>query len=146
MKSPSPPAWFILCLVAMEVLTVVLPGPRWLARPWTLLGLIPLGAGMALHAWASRTFLRAGTTIEPEGRPAALVRAGPYAHTRNPMYLAGVPILLGAATVLGTTSPLAVVVLYGLGASRWVSREESRLGERFGSEWDAYRGAVRRWL
>ncbi len=130
----------------MEVLHVFVPGPQWLARPWTLLGLLPLGAGMALHAWASRTFIRAGTTIDPEGRAAVLVRAGPYARTRNPMYLAGAPILLGAAALLGTTSPLAILLVYGVGASRWVSREESTLRERFGAEWDSYRGTVCRWL
>lgn len=130
----------------MEALYVVAPGPHWLARPWTLLGLIPVGVGMALHAWASRTFIRAGTTIDPEGSAAVLVRGGPYARTRNPMYLAGVPILLGAATLLGTSSPLAIVLGYAVGAHRWVAREESTLRERFGGEWDSYIGSVRRWL
>lgn len=146
MRSPSPPAWFLAALVTMQGLEALLPGPRWIGKPWRLLGLIAVAAGMALHAWASRTFVRAGTTIEPEGRPAALVREGPYALTRNPMYLAGVPILVGWAVLLGATTPLAVPLLYPVLASRWIAGEEARLERRFGGEWRGYAEAVRRWV
>jgi len=142
----TPPGWFQLGLVVMMALHVVAPGPRWLAPPGTLVGLLPLAAGIALHEWALRVFARAGTTPDPDGRPALLVRHGPYAISRNPMYLAGVPILAGVALLLGTAAPLVVPPLYAVGASRWVAREEARLGERFGEDWSAYRGAVRRWL
>ena len=141
-----PPAALFAALVAMMALHLLLPGPRWLVQPWTLLGLVPLAGGMALHAWASRAFIAAGTTIEPDGRPSSLVRAGPYARTRNPMYLAGFPILLGVALLLGTAAPFAILIMYAAAAARWVQREEARLRERFGSEWDDYSGAVRRWL
>jgi protein-S-isoprenylcysteine O-methyltransferase Ste14 len=130
----------------MVVLHVAAPGPRWLAPPWALLGLIPLALGVALHAWALSVFSRSGTTPDPGGRPSVLVRDGPYRRTRNPMYLAGAPILLGAAVLLGSATPALVLPLYALGASRWVAREEARLAERFGAEWDAYRAAVRRWI
>ena len=130
----------------MEALHVVAPGPRWLSPPWTLLGLVPVGLGAALHGWALSVFARSGTTPDPEGRPTVLVRAGPYARSRNPMYLAGAPILLGAALLLGTTTPALVLPLYALGATRWVAREEARLRERFGGEWETYSGAVRRWI
>ena len=148
MRRPTltPPGWFFTGLVAMVALHVAAPGPRWLAPPWTLLGLLPIAAGAALHAWALSVFAHTGTTADPEGRPARLVRAGPYARSRNPMYLAGVPILVGLALLLGTTSPLLVIVLYAAGAARWVAREETRLRARFGGDWAAYRGTVRRWL
>ena len=142
----SPPGWFFTALVAMVALHVVAPGLQWLELPWTLLGLLPIALGIALHAWALSVFAKAGTTPDPEGRPRALVRAGPYARTRNPMYLAGVPILAGALLLLGTATPALVLPLYALGAVRWVAREEGRLSERFGAEWGGYRGAVRRWL
>jgi protein-S-isoprenylcysteine O-methyltransferase Ste14 len=142
----SPPGWFFAALVGMAVLHVAAPGPRWLAPPWTLLGLIPVALGALVHAWALRAFARSGTTPDPEGRPSVLVRGGPYGRTRNPMYVAGAPILLGVALLLGTTTPVLLLPLYGLAASRWVAREEARLSERFGADWDAYRSAVRRWI
>jgi protein-S-isoprenylcysteine O-methyltransferase Ste14 len=142
----SPPGWFLAGLVAMEALGFLARGSTWIERPWTLLGLVPIAAGVAVHARASATFRGAGTTIEPEGKPTRLVRSGPYARTRNPMYLAGVPILAGAAILLGAATPWIVVGLYLAIAPRWVAREEGALRARFGTDWDAYRGAVRRWL
>ena len=142
----SPPAWFLAALLAMQALHVTLPGPRWLEPPWTLLGLVPVAAGALLHAAALRAFLGAGTTPDPEGRPTHLVRRGPYARTRNPMYLAGLPILLGFAVMLGTLVPALVLPAYCVGAALWVAREETVLARRFGAAWEDYRAAVPRWL
>ena len=142
----SPPGWFFTLLVGMEALHVALPGSRWLDLPWTLLGVAPLGAGILLHAWSTRVFRAAGTTMDPAGRPERLVRSGPYARTRNPMYLAGLPILTGVALLLGTTTPALALVAYAVGARRWVAREETGLSGRFGADWEAYRATVPRWL
>jgi hypothetical protein len=46
MKPPAPPVWLFGCMVAMESLPVIAPGPRW-----TLVGVLPVGAGVALHGW-----------------------------------------------------------------------------------------------
>ena len=146
MRTPAPPVWFFGCLVAMQGLHVIVPGARWLAPPWTLVGVVLVGAGVALHGWATRAFRRAGTSADPESRPTALVCAGPYGWTRNPMYLAGVPILCGVVLLLGSIAPVAIFFLYCLVAGRWVEQEEGALQERFGGEWDSYRGTVRRWI
>jgi protein-S-isoprenylcysteine O-methyltransferase Ste14 len=142
----SPPAWFVTALAAMLGLHVLAPGARWLDAPWTLLGVLPIAAGALLHAAALRAFRSAGTTPEPKGRPAHLVRRGPYARTRNPMYLAGLPILLGVELLLGTTTPALIVPAYWLGARRWIALEEALLARRFGDSWDEYSAAVPRWL
>lgn len=60
MRPPAPPAWFFGCLVAMEGLDLLVPGPRLLTSPWTFLGALPVGVGMVLHGWATRVFRRAG--------------------------------------------------------------------------------------
>ena len=146
MRTPAPPVWFFGCLVAMQSLHVIAPGARWLAQPWTLMGVVPVGVGVALHGCAIRAFRRAGTTADPESRPAALVLVGPYGWTRNPMYLAGVPILCGVILLLGSVAPASVLFLYCLVAGRWVDQEECAHQERFGGEWDSYRGTVRRWI
>jgi protein-S-isoprenylcysteine O-methyltransferase Ste14 len=142
----SPPAWFLAALLAMQALHVIAPGPRWLDPPWTLLGLVPSAGGALLHAVALCALRSAGATPDPEGRPSRLVQRGPYAHTRNPMYLAGLPILLGFAALLGTLFPALVVPAYCAAAARWVAREEAALARRLGAAWEDYRAAVPRWL
>ena len=142
----SPSAWFFSGLVAMQVLNVLLPGPRWVEQPWVLLGALPIAAGMLLHARALRALRLAGTTPDPEGRSARLVRDGPYARVRNPMYLAGVPILVGCAAMLGTVTPALVLAAYVAVSGRWVASEERALAEQFGEEWERYRETVPRWL
>lgn len=146
LRPTTPPGWFFAGIVAMAALHVLAPGPHWLASPWTMLGVLPIALGGALHGWALASFGRARTTPHPDRRPRALVRTGPYALSRNPMYLAGTPILLGAACLLGSTTPALVIPLYWIGAGRWVAREEARLRGRFGGDWTSYASAVRRWF
>ena len=101
---------------------------------------------MALHGWATRAFRRAGTTTDLESWSTALVWVGPYRWSRNPMYLAGVPILVGVVLLLGSIAPVSILFLYCGVAGRWVEREAGVLRERFGGEWDSYRGTVRCWI
>ena len=130
----------------MQAAHVLLPGPRWIGPPSSWLGAVPICAGVWLHAAALRTLRNARTTVDPDGRPARLVRAGPYARTRNPMYLAGLPILAGWATLLGTSVPALALLGYGAAAARWVAHEERILAECFGEDWAVYRAAVRCWI
>jgi protein-S-isoprenylcysteine O-methyltransferase Ste14 len=76
-----------------------------------------------------------------------LVVSGLYRYVRNPMYVAVVSVILGQAALLGSRP----VAWYG--ASVWcafhafaVAYEEPTLRSRYGSEYDSYSRAVRRWL
>ena len=146
---------FVRAVVAFLVLprTVAFLVPLLLLRPdpparvFHLVAVAPLTIGTFMLFWCVRDFYVAGKgTLAPWSPPRHLVVVGLYRWSRNPMYLAGCPILAGVAVLLGTTSPLLVLALYGVGASRWVAREEARLAERFGGEWTSYSGTVRRWL
>lgn len=81
-----------------------------------------------------------------QGFPERLVTDGVYAHVRNPMYLGHLIYLSGLTLV--TRSPVAGSYL--LGAIPWfnarAAADETRLRERFGAEYEAYRAAVPRWL
>lgn len=78
--------------------------------------------------------------------PRRLVTGGPYAYTRNPMYLGHLAFVAGL--VLAVRSPLALLLL----AERWrrfsarVADDERRLAEAFGAEYEAYVQSVPRWL
>lgn len=128
---------------------------RWLETPG--LGLEPtlrkgvavflIIAGFALEVWAGGLFRKARTNIVPWSPSTALVTAGPYRFTRNPMYLGFTLTYLGLA--IGLDSPIALALLLPcLLLMTWgvIAREERYLEGKFGEPYRAYRRSVRRWL
>ena len=81
-----------------------------------------------------------------ERPPDRLLTGGPYALTRNPMYLGHLIFMLGLA--LSTGSGLAWAIL--LANIPWfqhrVMFDEQRLREKFGWEYEEYCRRVKRWL
>jgi len=96
---------------------------------------------------ALRLMFRAGTSPNP-GRPAtALILAGPYRFTRNPMYIGLTLIYAGLVTFLQLPWGVLFLPLVVWLITVWVIRpEEQYLESRFGSEYLQYKQSVRRWL
>lgn len=143
--------------VALVILTGVLMGfvawaaPRFSfvlpARPFVAVGIAIAGVVVTLLGVAS--FRRAKTTVNPmkPETSSSLVVSGIYRRTRNPMYLGFLLIMLGWAFWLSNT--LAFVVLPGfvLYMNRFqIGPEERALASRFGPDFIAYKGRVRRWI
>ncbi len=138
---------------------LALPGVVGFLVPWLIAGevsartfdgraAVPLAAGFGLLISCVVTFYRAGRgTLAPWDPPRALVVAGAYRWSRNPMYVAVTLILWGWA--LGMRSwPLAVyaaVVMAGFHV-RVVFGEEPWLARQWGAQWEAYRARVPRWF
>ncbi len=103
--------------------------------------------GLAVAAGAFRTLRRHGTSPDPRRAASALVIGGPFAWSRNPVYVAMVLIYLGATAALDRSGPLLTLPLL-LVVMEWgvVRREERHLAERFGSAYEDYRRRVRRWI
>jgi protein-S-isoprenylcysteine O-methyltransferase Ste14 len=77
----------------------------------------------------------------------ALTFEGPYRFTRNPMYLGLALLLAGLAGIGNALWPLlAVIPVVAIIRTQVIAREETYLENRFGEEYRAYRGRVRRWL
>ena len=94
-------------------------------------------------------FIRARTTINPlkPASASALVSAGVYRFTRNPMYLGLLLILLGWAAFLSSVAALLIAPLFVFYINRFqIVPEERILAARFGAEFAAYKARVRRWL
>lgn len=110
------------------------------------------GAGLfvAATALASAALLRMRrkrTTFEPEGQPAALVSDGPFAWSRNPIYLALLLILVALSVATDVVwFALGTPILWLLLDRIVIPREEKVLLETFGEEYVRYRREVRRWL
>lgn len=106
-----------------------------------LAGLLLL-SGILLVGWAV-------TTVEDQDvqKPSRLVTSGPYAFTRNPMYLAW-HMLYGAVTLLANAT-WHLVLLPGLLLFTHYTAilpEERRLDRQFGETYRRYQERVRRYL
>jgi len=142
-----PPFWFLAALLAEWLLHGLIPGPQLWSFPWTL-GSVPLiAAGLVLLIWSARPFRAVGTGIRPFTPATVLVRRGPFRFSRNPMYLAMLTMLVGAAVALGTTAPWLVPPVFATTLqTRFIRREEAFLLERFGGRYRELCQHVRRWL
>lgn len=112
------------------------------------LGLLPLVAGALALLWCVRDFYVQGRgTLAPWAPPERLVVVGLYRHTRNPMYVAVVLILLGWASAYGVSGLYAYAGAIALAFHlRVVFGEEPWLARRHGTQWQDYVARVPRWL
>lgn len=142
-----PPAYFLLAVAGMVLLHVLLPGFRWLAWPWRVMGAAPIAAGAWLNIVGDRQFRRRGTTVRPFHTSSALVTDGAYRYSRNPMYLGMVLILAGTWIILGSLTPLIIVPLFAWWITvKFIREEEQDLAKQFDHEYIEYKSRVRRWL
>ena len=142
-----PPVYFLVALALMRLLDFVVPVIPLVAVPYRYVGLIVMAPALALALWAALLFRRAGTGIVPFSPASALVTAGPYRFTRNPMYLGMAGVLLGAALFLGSLTPFIVIPAFmALIADRFIQPEEAMLERAFGRAYLDYKAKVRRWL
>jgi protein-S-isoprenylcysteine O-methyltransferase Ste14 len=120
-------------------------GWRWGNVPLPETFLAGLGAGLLLQVVAPWRPPWAAAEVDLE-RPDRLVRRGPYAHSRNPMYVASAAVYVGIALVAGAAWPLALLPAVLLATHVVIVREERVLDGRFGAAYRSYRASVRRYL
>ena len=80
-------------------------------------------------------------------KPTLIISSGPYAFSRNPMYVAWTAIYLGVAMIMNTVwlivmLPAVLIVTHYL----VIRREERSLEREFGEAYLSYRARVRRYL
>jgi protein-S-isoprenylcysteine O-methyltransferase Ste14 len=79
-------------------------------------------------------------------RPHQLVGGGPYAFSRNPMYVAWTLGYVGIALVADAAWPLLLLPVVLVVTQIVVLREERSLDRRFGAVYRSYKTSVRRYL
>ena len=108
----------------------------FLARPRPLslaLGAVIALAGEALRLWGSGHLEKTRT----------LATGGPYAHTRNPLYLGSVLLALGLAVAAASPWVAGAAAAYLLAFYPSVIREEEAyLRDKFGPDYGAWAAAV----
>lgn len=142
----KPPMVWLLALVVGWWLHRFLPWPaRGDGIAWV--GLVVIAVGVLLALWALLTLRAAQTPVEPWKATRAIVDRGPYAFTRNPIYLAFAFVVLGVGLWTNRLAVVAMVVPAFIITDRViVLREERYLTRKFGEAYLAYRQRVRRWI
>ena len=138
---------FFLTLIALVPVHLLIPGIRLVPFPYTLIGLVLIGAGGWLATGQQSAMAAHAQAGMYESTPTRLITSGVFRLSRNPLYLAMVLLTLGIAILLGSAGALAVVVVEFVLMNVWgIPPEERRLREALGAEYDAYARRVRRWL
>ena len=115
-------------------------------RTRLIVGAILIATGAVVAIVAFRSFMQAGTNVEPWKPALTLVTSGIFAWMRNPMYvalillLAGVAIALGSDWMLVLLMPAALILHFGV-----VKREERYLAAKFGETYREYVSKVPRY-
>jgi protein-S-isoprenylcysteine O-methyltransferase Ste14 len=131
--------WFLASM------TTVIIVPPWLR--YLITGVLLIGALVA--PWAILAFRKAVTTIDPLHieRASALVTTGPFALTRNPMYLGLTLLLLAWAVILSAPWVLIGPIAFVLFITRFqIIPEERAMLAKFGAAYEEYQRRVRRWI
>jgi len=147
---PWPPIIY-LAAIAVSVLLNVLYPAWWFGQPLSgilfAIGWLMIAAFVALNISAIRAMRRAGTTVRPDRGTDHLVTDGPFSFTRNPLYLAGVMLLMGIGLVSGVVWFLLFAILAAFAVQKLaIEREERHLQAKFGNIYLDYARRVRPWI
>jgi len=113
----------------------------------TAAGLLLVAVFVLWNGWGLATMARHRTALLPGGATTTVISSGPFAHSRNPLYVGLLVLSAGLALLAASVwALLALPLEWAL--LRWgaVLPEERYLSEKFGPEYAAYLGRVRRWI
>ena len=144
-----PPLPYLLIVIAGVLLHLLWQSINWFPDAWIghAFGWPIATASGLLAIWALRTMRSAGENPSVHKPTEAIVATGPYALTRNPMYLSMTVLCFGVSLILNNIWPVIllpiplIIIQYGV-----IFREERYLERKFGGEYTRYRARVRRWL
>jgi protein-S-isoprenylcysteine O-methyltransferase Ste14 len=142
-----PTTYLLVAILLCIGLHFLIPIGQLIPSPWNFVGIIPIIFGIWINLSADRGLKVAQTTVKPFEESNRLLQNGAYGISRNPMYLGFESILIGITFLLGTISPLLVVLTFPYLINRFFIRiEEQMLETKFSDEWGQYKSRVRKWL
>jgi protein-S-isoprenylcysteine O-methyltransferase Ste14 len=116
------------------------------------LALVPAGglllvSGFLLRFWATFSFYQHRMKVISLRPQNTLITSGPYAFSRNPLYLGGnVFIFFGASLWLRSPTALLLTAAHLPFVDLFIRRQEKQLKATFNGEWMNYKNRVRRWI
>ena len=143
-----PPTVLFIALVAGYVIRLFVGGRMPLPRAFAEgLGGLLIIVSLGLVLSAVSIFAEKGQGLRPATPASALFQKGVYKFSRNPIYLA--MVLFGSGFGIATSNVWIIVTtaIAGLMFHFLVIKpEEAYLARKFGDEYAAYKGRVRRWI
>ena len=140
---PWPPLIFAMACLFGFLLERNAVFPRWLIFG----GRAVIALGLGLDLWAMATMALAHTNILPNRAAGRLVTNGPFAFSRNPIYLGNTTLMLGIGLAWSALWFLPLAFCAAALVERLaIRREEAHLALLFGTEWAAYAAKTGRWL
>jgi protein-S-isoprenylcysteine O-methyltransferase Ste14 len=147
---PWPPVIYCIAIAIAVLLGYFAPLP-WIPSPLSdilfAVGWLLVAGAIAIDVGAMRTMSRHKTTIMPHRGSDHLVTDGPFAFTRNPIYLGNTMLTFGVGLISGIAwfLPLALIAAFAT-QKLAIEREEKHLDLRFGKRFRDYVKKVRRWI
>ena len=147
LKAP-PPLWAIALLIVFYFLSdlpLFATLPMWQSQ---IIGGALFILGALIPGMAIAMFRSVGTEVSPTSKTnAKLVTTGPYAFTRNPMYVGVMIASLGVALWFGRPLMfLTPLIIFAITNFVLIPFEEAKMRRQFAAAFDAYTKKVRRWL
>lgn len=142
-----PPLIFLAGLVVGFGVEFLVPTSLGRHAAWLVVGVAAIVAGAVLGLAGERAMRRAGTSPYPWHPTMRIVESGPYAWTRNPLYLAqatmytGISIAGDSLWAVALLIPVLAVVRFGV-----IAPEERYLTAKFGEVYLGYARRVHRWF
>ena len=143
-----PPLALGVPLVVGLVLSATIGDPVALdGAPARTAGVVLVVAFGVWNGWTLAVMARSRTSVLPGGATSEVLRSGPFRLSRNPLYVGLVALDAGLALLAASFWAL-VLVPVGIALLLWgaIRPEERYLTEKFGTDYEAYRARVRRWL
>jgi protein-S-isoprenylcysteine O-methyltransferase Ste14 len=134
-------------LVLGLLVSSALEDPLRGSRATTTAGLLLVVLFAAWNGWALWTMARHRTALLPGGATTTVISTGPFAWSRNPLYV-GLLVLSAGLALLAASAWALVALPVAWALLRWgaVLPEERYLSDKFGSEYAGYLARVRRWV
>jgi protein-S-isoprenylcysteine O-methyltransferase Ste14 len=118
-------------------------GAAGFARSVILFGSLLVFLAAALRTWGA-AYLRTEVVHDTAQHSEALVADGPFRYTRNPLYLANLPMAAGIGVLASRSGFIFLVLANWIFVYRLISREEESLLKSQGESYLAYCRAVPR--
>ena len=149
-RIPWPPVILLSGLAGGWLMTRLYPLP-WIggeaAALISALGGLLIAGALAIMVLCFLEMQKANTTILPHRGSHALVTSGPFAISRNPIYVADVMLISGTGLLTGSLWYLPFAIIAGVLIDRLaIPGEERHLEHHFGKRYRDYRKKVRRWI
>ncbi len=147
---PWPPVIYATAILLGALSGYVLPLP-WPLSPFSDflfgIGFMLIALALLIDFNAMRIMHRHKTTIMPNKAADHLVSTGPFAFSRNPIYVANTMLTIGAGLMSGIIWFIPLAFLAAIITQKMaIEREEAHLASKFGKNWRDYTHKVRRWL